>query len=84
MEWWDELRFIHGMEAIVSLWDRTELITFSASNEHVTVDATFDVQSKEVFLQTQEDSPAEEWDATAAIKRWAEGHSFSFTTIVEQ
>jgi hypothetical protein len=83
MESWNELMFIHGMEVIVSLWDRTELIKVSASNKHMTLHGTFDLQSKEASLQTQDSSPfrfrpAEERGATVVIKKWAEDNSFSF------
>jgi hypothetical protein len=86
---WDELKFINGMEAILSLWDRIDLIKVKASTSHRTVDATFNVQSKEVsLLQTQKtpDSRSlgyipvfeKRGDATAVIKKWAEDNSFSF------
>jgi hypothetical protein len=85
---WDEPKFINGMEAIVSVWDRTELIKVKASTSHKTVDATFDVQSKEFSLLQTQKTP-DSWlgympgfqkrdDVTLVIRKWAEDNSFSF------
>jgi hypothetical protein len=86
LESWDELEFLRGMETIVALWDKIEHIEVSASNKHTRMDATFDVQSKEIsLLEIQDSEPLGSWgakegggSAMVVIKKWAEDHSFSF------
>jgi hypothetical protein len=82
---WNEFKFTPGVKAILSLWEKTELVTISAAGLYYTVNVKLDLLNKDVSLK-YEDLPqrlialpeTNPQEIRAVIGKWAEDNSFSF------
>lgn len=82
---WNEFKFIPGVEAILSLWEKTELVTISGICWHCTVNIKLDLLKKDVSLKFEDLPPRPrsmpetyEQEVLMVIGKWAEDNSFSF------